>query len=66
EQCPKEVSGENGKEIVMYKGKPAVVITYSSNGKAVTLRLSRNDFKTVMLSEVKPYTGDKDAISLGF
>lgn len=52
-------------EIVLHKGKPAMVLC-RKEGKTVTLMVSRNHFKTVLESDVEPYTGDGDAVSLGF
>lgn len=53
-------------ELVIHKGLPALVISRGANGKTLTLMLARNHFKTVIDEDVQPYTGDGDAVSLGF
>lgn len=50
-------------EIVMHKGKPALVI--KRNGKSILLKLAENHYKATLPSEVEPYDGDGDAVSLG-
>lgn len=52
-------------EIVIYKGKPALIVGTNGTGKTVSLKLARNHYMTVLKEEVTPYTGKEDAVSLG-
>lgn len=52
-------------EIVTYNGRPGLVIRRNPTGYVLTLKMGRNDYLTVQARDVKPYTGDKDAVALG-
>lgn len=52
-------------EIVTYNGRPGLVIRRSPTGYVLTLKMGKNDYLTVQACDVKPYTGDSDAIALG-
>ena len=52
-------------EIVTYNGRPGLVIRRSPTGHVLTLKMGKNDYLTVQARDVKPYTGDSDAIALG-
>ena len=53
-------------QIVLYKGAPALVITVPVGRPSIALKLAHNHYKTVMKTEVQPYEGEGDAVSLGF
>ena len=72
-ECPKEKDKDMDKgcnleygQIVLYKGRPALVVSVPTNGRSVTLMLAKNDFKTVLKEDISPYDGEGDAVSLGF
>ena len=52
-------------EIVLYEGRPALVIARSANGRSLSLKLSRGHYKAVMIEHTTPYEGDQDAFALG-
>lgn len=72
-KCPKEKDKDMDKgcnleygQIVLHKGRPALVVSVPTNGRSVTLMLAKNDFKTVLKEDISPYDGEGDAVSLGF
>ena len=52
-------------DIVRYDGRPAEVISVSSSGKSVTLKLAPNHYKAVLCKDVQPYTGNHDEARMG-
>ena len=52
-------------EIVTYNNEPALVMGHSRSGKATILRFRGKVVRVVISSEVKPYNGDQDAVTLG-
>ena len=52
-------------KIVTYKGEPALLMGHTSNGRATILRFRGRIIRAVENNEVKPYEGDKDAVTLG-
>ena len=52
-------------EIVTYNNEPALVMGHTQSGKATILRFRGKVVRVVINSEVKPYTGDEDAVTLG-
>ena len=52
-------------DIVLHQGAPAKVITVQEGKPTITLKLAHNHYKTVLLTDVKPYEGEEDEVSLG-
>lgn len=52
-------------EIVIYEGKPALLMGHTKNGQAAILRFKGRMLRVVLTSDVKPYEGGKDAVALG-
>ena len=52
-------------EIVTYEGKPALLMGHTKNGQAAILRFKGRMLRVVLTSDVKPYEGNKDAVTLG-
>ena len=53
-------------QIVLHKGAPAMVASISEGRPTITLKLAKNHYKTVLKTDVQPYEGEGDAVSLGF
>lgn len=52
-------------EIVTYNGEPALVLGENASGKGIILRFRGKVLRVVLKTDVKPYSGDKDAVALG-
>ena len=52
-------------DIVLYKKQPALVMAVNANGRGVILKLSGKMWVTTLITNLKPYTGDGNAVSLG-
>lgn len=52
-------------EIVICDGKPALVLGENASGKGIILRFAGKVLRVVLKESVEPYTGNKDAVTLG-
>lgn len=52
-------------QLVTYHGEPALVLGENASGKGLILRFAGKVLRVVLKTDVKPYSGGKDAVALG-
>ena len=52
-------------DLVIYDKKPARIIAFTPNGRGVILKQAGKVYVSTVKENIKPYTGDGDAVSLG-